>query len=293
MTIENTEQVKTTEQSEGWDFDHALTVSKTNIEVAWALEVAENLGTIPKNKNTEDAIVALKKGEMPELSHLQSHYNALQRKLNSISNEKEQKAAEYKKRTFRAVEPGVEIPVHRIEGKGKKVVISPGSFTGPEHVGEYAIATALHGNDVTVPELLLSEHGDPTAKTTQLMNAYSRSIEVDTTVQLRNMASGKKLTWTLAAAAPGQFPHHFMAAANNRFLYVFNIATGAEEVSLYCKSPIYCLTAGPRAVALCGDAFGNVYCMRIANPFLQLDAPMSSSAAMLSKSFATSAMKYD
>ena len=102
-----------------------------------------------------------------------------------------------------------------------------------------------------------------------------KTFLVDTTVKLRNMATNKKLTWTLAAAAPGQFPHHFMAAGNNRFLYVFSIETGEEEVSLYCKSPIYCLTAGPRSVALCGDAFGNVYSMRIVNPFLQLEAPMT------------------
>merc|ERR1711991_3648 len=83
---------------------------------------------------------------------------------------------------------------------------------------------------------------------------------------LRNLPTSKKLTWTLATAAPGMFPKHFMVAANNRFLYVYNIETGAEEVNLYCKSPIYCLTAGQKASALCGDAFGNVYCMRLANP---------------------------
>ncbi|KAG5503762.1 hypothetical protein JIQ42_07278 [Leishmania sp. Namibia] len=68
-----------------------------------------------------------------------------------------------------------------------------------------------------------------------------------------------KLGWTLSSAAPGPFTRFMVVACNNRFVYVLDIETGQEVASVYCKAPVYCLTAGSREKVACGDSFGNIY----------------------------------
>lgn len=70
--------------------------------------------------------------------------------------------------------------------------------------------------------------------------------------------TSKRMTWTLSAAAPGEFTKYIVAACNNRFVYVLDADTGAEVLSFFCKSSVYCLAVGFTNYVAFGDSFGNV-----------------------------------
>ncbi|KPI85288.1 hypothetical protein ABL78_5655 [Leptomonas seymouri] len=76
-------------------------------------------------------------------------------------------------------------------------------------------------------------------------------------------ARGPKLGWTLSSAAPGAFTGHMLVACNNRFVYVLDIESGEEVTSVFCKAPVYCLTAGSSEKMACGDSFGNIYILAL------------------------------
>jgi WD40 repeat protein len=76
-------------------------------------------------------------------------------------------------------------------------------------------------------------------------------------------ARGPKLGWTLSSAAPGAFTGYALVACNNRFVYVLDIETGAEVTNVFCKAPVYCLTAGSYEKMACGDSFGNIYILTL------------------------------
>jgi WD40 repeat protein len=89
------------------------------------------------------------------------------------------------------------------------------------------------------------------------------TLNVDDFVAIRNMLPTKKLSWTLSCAAPGKFANYLIVACNNRFVFIIDIRTGKEELSVDTKAPVYCLTSGHAHVVAFGDSFGNVYKLRL------------------------------
>ena len=85
------------------------------------------------------------------------------------------------------------------------------------------------------------------------------TLNVEEFVKIRNMPATKKLSWTLSCAAPGKFGDYLVVACNNRFVFVINMITGEEELSVDTKAPVYCLAPGFRNLVVFGDSFGNIY----------------------------------
>lgn len=90
-----------------------------------------------------------------------------------------------------------------------------------------------------------------------------RTISVEDFVSQSSASLSKKLTWTLSCVAPGLFTKFIVVACNNRFVYVFDITTGKEVASYFCKAPVYCLASGYINMVAFGDSFGNLYLAEI------------------------------
>jgi WD40 repeat protein len=90
-----------------------------------------------------------------------------------------------------------------------------------------------------------------------------RCIMVDDLVKVRNLPANKKQSWTLSCMAPKSFPRHFVVASNNRMVFVIDMETGTEALSVDTKAPVYCLAPGHRNVVAYGDSFGNVYFLKL------------------------------
>jgi hypothetical protein len=73
----------------------------------------------------------------------------------------------------------------------------------------------------------------------------------------------KKLTWTLCAYCPGRFGHFIVLASNTRVVMVLDPDNGEEVLSMMCKAPVYCLSAGLESEMAFGDSFGNIYIMTL------------------------------
>nr|CCC91706.1 conserved hypothetical protein [Trypanosoma congolense IL3000] len=69
----------------------------------------------------------------------------------------------------------------------------------------------------------------------------------------------RRLGWTLSCAAPGPFTNYVMVACTNRFVYLIDVRTGEEFVSIFCKASVDAMTRGKNSRVAFGDAFGNVY----------------------------------
>jgi WD40 repeat protein len=69
----------------------------------------------------------------------------------------------------------------------------------------------------------------------------------------------KKLAWTLCSYCPGVCGYYVIGVANDKMVTIFDPFTGSEILSLCCKFPVYCLTAGPKSKVAFGDSCGNVY----------------------------------
>ena len=90
-----------------------------------------------------------------------------------------------------------------------------------------------------------------------------RTIMVDDLIKLRNPPPNKKQSWTLSCLAPKNFPRHIIVASNNRMVFVVDMETGEEVLSVDTKAPVYCLAPGHRSLVAYGDSFGNVYFLKL------------------------------
>uniref|UniRef100_A0A7S1LY50 Guanine nucleotide-binding protein subunit beta-like protein n=1 Tax=Neobodo designis TaxID=312471 RepID=A0A7S1LY50_NEODS len=90
-----------------------------------------------------------------------------------------------------------------------------------------------------------------------------RTIMVDDLIKLRNPPPNKKQSWTLSCLAPKTFPRHIVVASNNRMVFVIDMESGEEVLSVDTKAPVYCLAPGHRSLVAYGDSFGNVYFLKL------------------------------
>lgn len=160
----------------------------TSVELAWMLEVRASAGDMPADVDADllkQNIEDLKSGKRPEFIALRGEEGSiLNRKIGSVWEKKTALEKEYAEPVLHRIgsDPDVEIPIHTLHGKGEKIILSPGSFTGPKNVEAFAVGLAAHHeNMVVVPEHGLSKNTNPDdvrTGTTRLMQAYGASIEV-------------------------------------------------------------------------------------------------------------------
>jgi WD40 repeat protein len=88
-------------------------------------------------------------------------------------------------------------------------------------------------------------------------------IMVEDMVRSRALPNAKKQSWTLSCMAPKAFPRHFVVASNNRIVFVVDMESGEEALSVETKAPVYCLAPGYKNYITYGDSFGNVYFLKL------------------------------
>lgn len=72
-------------------------------------------------------------------------------------------------------------------------------------------------------------------------------------------AGSKKITFTLSCAAPGPLYNYIVVACNGRCVFVLDLSTGCEVLSVATRAPVYAITSGNSTMVAFGDSFGNVY----------------------------------
>jgi pimeloyl-ACP methyl ester carboxylesterase len=134
--------------------------------------------------------------DSPELKN-RPDIQAMVTKLEQMRMRRE---VEYEKGTPLTVQPGFEVPLHRIEGKdsespgeGTKLLIAPGCFNGPLQLRDFAVASAAYGGGVIAPEMLTPEQGrsahiENSKDMTDVVSAYRHTLEAT----MRAVAQGNE-----------------------------------------------------------------------------------------------------
>ena len=157
------------------EFSEAHTLT----ELAWLLEEKVALEKMPIEEKETLAHTAeqLHRGIVPDVGKDSS---TLSEAILRIGASKRLAEGMYAVPEMRTVAEGIEFPVHRIGSLGREVVICPGSFTGPKNLKNFAVAFAMHGSSVTVPEVAIPSREllkDGEVRSTNVIEAYSKTIE--------------------------------------------------------------------------------------------------------------------